>query len=640
MDKKEILSYLLRSRFFEEKLDEEFKKGSLYGTTHLSIGQEASHAGLSLALKKGDWIVPTHRCHGFNICYGSSLKSMFSEMMGSKNGLCKGLGGSMHMTDASHYNLGSSSVVASGVPLASGCAFSLKRQKKDNIAVAIFGDGASSRGAIHETMNIASVWKLPLLFFLENNHYGMSSSAERMISINSISSRLKGYNIEARVVDGNDFDEVYSATEEAREYILKNKRPFFIECNTYRLCGHSKSDKLLYRDRVEEEEWKKRDPILRYINQHSFTEEEVAMIAESVRREVEDAYLASYKTKDEVLTLSQALEYVIPRSEEFEIKKEERCGEKSYREAIRDALDIILASSERFTLIGEDIALYGGCFGVSGELYKKYPDRVIETPVSEEGFTGLAVGAAMTGERPIVEIMYGDFLTLSSDAIINHAAKAYFMSGGQLKCPIIIRTAIGGTTGHGAQHTQCLENMFLSVPGLKIVAPSDSLSAKALLLSAAKENCPVLFLEHKALYNSISSVSSDDYLLPLGKAIVHEGGKELLVVGYSRAFALSMEVLDREKCTFIDIATIKPLDEDTIKKYASSFSSLLIVQDCVLEGSIAESVIRIAMEVNKSIKIGVCASFTSPLAFSRPIEIATLPNKERIIREAEKLMGR
>ncbi len=640
MDNLEILSLLIRSRLFEEKIDEEFKLGNLYGTTHLSIGQEASHTGLCLSLEKGDWFVPTHRCHGFNVASGSDISKMFSEMLGSRRGLSLGLGGSMHMTDIEHGNLGSSAVVGSGIPLALGASLSLQFQGKDNIAAAVFGDGASSRGTLHEAMNLASVWNLPILFYMENNHYGMSAASERMISTTSVASRSSGYGIEYRTVDGNDYDAVYSACVEARKYILDNHRPFFLETDTYRQCGHSKSDKLLYREKSEEMEWKEKDPIKVFVLKHDIAQSTLASLLESEKDLIEKAWQKALETRDDVLTLEEAGKLVTPEAEEIVTPHDESSPvhRASYREALREAIDSILSREKRSFFIGEDIGVYGGCFGVSGELWKKYGGRMRETPVSEETFTGMAAGAAFLGERPIVEIMYGDFLTLASDPLINHAAKAYFMSGGKLRCPMIVRTAMGGGTGHGAQHTQCLENMFLSVPGIKIIAPSDAHSAKAYLIGASYENCPVIFLEHKALYGEEDDSVSDTLVLPPGKALKTGRGKKLLVIGYSRPFSLARKVLSPDECTFLDIASLKPLDEEAVKSAASDFKSILILEDTPLTGSIAETVIRLIGSVNRDARIGVLSSPDIPLAFSRKLESETLPSAEDIIREARRLM--
>lgn len=635
----DVISLMMRSRFFEEKIDEEFRKGSLYGTTHLSIGQEASHTGLCLALEKGDWFVPTHRCHGFNIASSSSLSAMFSEMLGSRHGLCMGLGGSMHMTDTEHYNLGSSAVVGSGIPLALGASYALKRQNKDNIAVAIFGDGASSRGTLHEAMNLSSVWNLPLLFYMENNHYGMSASSSRMISTSSVASRSDGYGIEYMTVDGNDYDEVYEAVRKARKYILENKRPFFIECSTYRQCGHSKSDKLKYRSQSEEDEWKKHDPVLLYALKHSIDTTALEEIAHKEKENVLRAWDEAWKTKDDVLTVDEVSSLVTPPPEHFVSSEGGERHTASMRDALREALDDILSSNNAFSLIGEDIGLYGGCFGVTGELYKKYPERVKETPVSEETFVGMAAGAAFLGERPIVEIMYGDFLTLASDPLINHAAKSYFMSAGQLRCPLIIRTAAGGGTGHGAQHTQNLESMFLSVPGIKVIAPSDARTAKAFLKGAAYENCPVVFLEHKALYSTVSDDTGDSFfILPPGKAVVTGRGRKLLVIGYSRPFALAKKVLSPEDCTFLDIASLKPLDEEAVEKYALEFNRILIVIDTPLQSSAAETVFRLIKGVNPASDVIILHSDDTPLPFSRELERRAMVTEDEIIEAAGRLM--
>lgn len=315
----------------------------------------------------------------------------------------------------------------------------------------------------------------------------------------------------------------------------------------------------------------------------------------------------------------------------------------SYREAVREALHDILSSDPGAFIMGEDIGKYGGCFGVTGDLYREFPGRVMETPVSEEAFTGMAVGAAAMGKLPIVEVMYGDFSTLSSDAIINHAAKLHFMSAGQLKCPMIYRTPIGGGTGHGAQHTQCLETMFLSIPGLFVVAPSDSYSAKALLKSATRMNNPVLFFEHKALYNDVSDTGDEDAFLPIGKAIVHRGGDKLLVIGYSRPFRRAMQILEdlRDEITFIDLATISPLDEETLSYEFMAINNALIVQDTPLIGSVGESVLRVlsSCSVYKPGNVRILSSERMPLPVPRALEMAVLPSDERIRRAAEEMLS-
>ena len=617
---------MLLSRRFAQKV----ASLPLYGTYHLSIGQEASHAGLAAGLGKNDWIVPTHRCHGFNIARGSSLEAMFAELLGSRHGLCKGIGGSMHMTDVSTCDFGSSAVVGSGLPLAGGIALSLKLLGRDGIAVAVFGDGASSRGTVHELMNLASVWGLPLLFYLENNHYGMSAKAERMISTDCLYKRAEGYSIASSWVDGNDAAAVRDAVSRAREYIIKEHKPYFLEADTYRQCGHSRSDRLLYRTREEEKAWK--DPLAVFRQRVA----DPATIEAEAAAEVEMAFKAAEDGKDDVLSFEEMRSYVSAPLPGNEVKPLS-LHHGTFREALREALAEIMAEDDRVYLLGEDIGQYGGCFGVTGDLWERFPGRLLETPVSEETFTGMAAGAAASGLRPVVEIMYGDFATLVSDPVINHAAKLRFMSAGQLNCPMVLRMPAGGGTGHGAQHSQSLETMFLGIPGLTVVAPSDPFRAKALLKSAAKAEDPVIFLEHKLLYGAEGGIGDEGALLPLGRCILEGSGDGLLVIGYSHAYALARKVLASmaDRITFIDLATIQPLDTDTLQREIKRVPRALIVQDTPLGGSVAETVRAV---LGDECKVRIVSSMSMPIPVAKALEEQVLLSPEAVLRAARELL--
>ena len=586
-----ILEQMLLSRWFEQTLGELFKAKKLTGTTHLAIGQEACHVGLIAGLDDKDYIVPTHRCHGYNVARGTSIKEMFLELYGAKGGICGGLGGSMHMTDIATCNAGSSAVVASGVGLAAGLAFANQKLEDGNISVAIFGDGATSRGIIHECMNLASVWHLPLLFFCENNFYGMSASSSRMISSTKLYKRAEMYNMKSFRVDGNDVDKVIACVKEARRIILEEKCPVFIEALTYRQCGHSKSDRLVYRTRKEEQIWKEKDPIVTYCKKHKISEKEAEDVKKKVQLYGNSELVKALEEKDEIFSFSELSSLVYAPSGSTSVK-ESPCHSGTYREAIYEGLKAVLANDKKAYFIGEDIGKYGGCFSVSKDLYEHFPLQVIETPVSEEAFCELAVGAAFRGLHPIVEIMYGDFSTLASDALINHAAKSRFMSKGQLSVPMVYRTPIGSGTGHGAQHTQSLETMFLNVPGLKIVAPSDPWSAKAMLIAANQDGNPVLYFEHKALYNEEGEIPEDDCRWPIGKARVLREGKSLTIVSYSHAVSTVKKALkESDDIDFIDLCTIKPWDKETVKASLLKTGRLLVVQDNPQPGSVGEMVV-------------------------------------------------
>ena len=648
------LSMMVRSRRFEECIDEFFKRKEMHGTTHLAIGQEAAQVGLALALREGDWIVPTHRCHGHTLARGAHERKMFSEMFGSRDGLSKGLGGSMHMSDVQTWNPGSSAVVGSGVGLATGLAFALKVQGSSAISVAIFGDGATSRGIVHESMNIASVWDLPVLFYCENNNYGMSAAASRMIATSDIAARSQGYSIEYTTVDGNDLEAVLSAAKEAVHSIRTTGRPYFLEVSTYRLCGHSKNDPCLYRSREEETLWQGRDPIMRFsqrlVQSGLFSEEEVGAIILDARRAVDENAQAAVEMKGDRLSMEEALALIFAEEEQERYGVVQKTRRLSYRDAIREALDEEMDRDERVHLIGEDIGLYGGCFKVTGDLFSRHMDQLHETPVSEEGFSSLAVGSAMLGLRPVVELMYGDFATLASDAIINHAAKIHYMSGGQLSCPMVLRAPMGSGTGHGGQHTQCLEAMFANVPGLIIVAPSCAGDAKALLKSAIRSNNPVLYFEHKGLYDTLGPVGDEHYLLPIGKAIVKKRGVHLTIVGYSRSVPIALEAAsrlalqDEIEAEVIDLATLKPMDTDAVMRSVKKTGRLIVVHDSPTFGGYGGEVVAAvtgdsaclsALKV-PPIRLG---GKESPIPFSVELERMIVPTVDDVVEAARSLFG-
>ena len=304
---------MIQSRTFERKIEQLFATHKMHGTTHLAIGQEAVHAGVALGIDQKDWIITTHRCHGHTLAKGSSIEAMIGEFFGDKRGLSRGLGGSMHLIDIDKHNAGSSAVVGSGVAIATGMALQLKRMHSDNLVVAFFGDGASNRGVVHESMNMASIWSLPVLFLAEHNEYGMSSSAKKMISVASIADRGSAYSIESESIDGNDVEGVLAKVKEVSAYIKHEHRPFLLETRTYRFSGHSKSDKLLYRTREEEAMWAKRDPIALYsqtlIQRGEITTAQIEQIKREEEKKIDDI-VSFYINDHQELTLEESMNYV------------------------------------------------------------------------------------------------------------------------------------------------------------------------------------------------------------------------------------------------------------------------------------------------------------------------------------------
>jgi acetoin:2,6-dichlorophenolindophenol oxidoreductase subunit alpha len=292
-DARRVLGTMWAIRRFEEAVDEMFARGLLYGTMHLSIGQEASATGACLALRDDDVITSTHRGHGHCIAKGADLGRMMAELLARDTGYCRGRGGSMHIADVSKGNLGANGIVAGGIPIAVGAGLALKLQGTDKVALSFFGDGATSEGAFHESVNLAAIWDLPVVFVCENNHYGMSMSVEEVSRLERVADRAAGYAIPGGTVDGNDVQAVYEATVEAVAHARAGRGPTLIEAVTYRWKGHSKSDQNLYRTREEIESWRERDPIDRFeqvvLEAGALDQAEVQKVRDQARDAVRDA---------------------------------------------------------------------------------------------------------------------------------------------------------------------------------------------------------------------------------------------------------------------------------------------------------------------------------------------------------------
>lgn len=289
----DMLIKMYKIRFFEEKVDYLFALGLVHGTMHLSIGQEAVAVGAISTLKPDDYILSTHRGHGHCIAKGADINLMMAEFLGKETGYCRGRGGSMHIADVEKGNLGATGVVGGGIPIASGVGLSIKMRKTGQVVICFFGDGAANQGAFHESLNLAAIWKLPVIFLCENNMYGMSMSVEKAFAIENIAKRAGSYGFPGEVVDGNDVLAVYKVVLKAIERARKGKGPSLIECKTYRWKGHSKSDQNLYRSKEEIKFWKMKCPIKRFkeklIAEKIITNEEIKIIEENAKNIIEKA---------------------------------------------------------------------------------------------------------------------------------------------------------------------------------------------------------------------------------------------------------------------------------------------------------------------------------------------------------------
>ena len=312
----------------------------------------------------------------------------------------------------------------------------------------------------------------------------------------------------------------------------------------------------------------------------------------------------------------------------------------TYREALREALYEEMRRDEQVILMGEDVGLYGGGFRVTEGLLERFgPERVLETPISESAFVGAGIGAAVTGLRPVVELMFSDFMAVCWDQIMNEAAKMHFMYGGKLQTPIVIRSAAGGGTGAAAQHSQSLEAMYCHVPGLKVVVPSTAYDAKGLLKSAIRDNNPVIFLEQKLLYNERGVVPAGEYTIPLGKADIKRKGEDVLVITYGRMVQesiLAAEKLAAEgiEAEVLDLRTLSPLDTDTIIREAGRIGRVVIVHESVQFAGFGGEISSLIMESEAFYQLKApvqrLGGLYCPIPSSPVLEKAVFPDAERI----------
>jgi len=590
---KYLLKTMCTIRAFEEHLAAAFREGQLpTEAIHLSIGQEAVAAGVCSNLRDSDYLNTTHRGHGHIIAKGADLKRMMAELYGKAPGLCAGKGGSMHVTDGSKGVLGANGIVGAGYLLAMGAGLTIRHNKSDDISVVIAGDGSVNQGMFHEAMNMISVFNLPVLVVVENNLYGEFTRLEHHSCVPELYRRAAAYGIESVRLDGNNVREVFEKVGDIVDSMRKDRKPRLVELMTYRWHGHMEGDQELYRDKAEKEDHIKQDPIRRLagdmVKSGSATQDEIEAVHRDAADAVKEAVAYALKA-DEPRLAALLVDVYTPEAGSLftgDISRSACAGGKevSLSRAINEAIAEEMERDPDVFLWGEDVTL-GGYFNVTEGLVDRFgKDRIIDTPISEYGIVGGAVGAAMTGMRPIAEILFGDFLTCSMDPIINQAAKLRYMTGGQVSIPLTIRTPLGSGIGMAAQHSQSMEKFLFGVPGLMVIAPSDPFTAKGLLKSAVRSNNPVVFFEHKLLYAEGGKIPGKEYTLPIGKALIRRTGKDATLVTHLLGVGVSLEaasILEEEgiDVEVIDLCTLYPLDTMTILESVRKTGRLVTVEE-------------------------------------------------------------
>jgi len=631
---------MLVIRGFEERVASLYRDGEVPGFVHLSIGQEASAVGACWPLHTADVITSTHRGHGHCLAKGLAPRGMFAELMGKDQGTNRGRGGSMHIADPAAGIFGANGIVGAGLPIAVGAATAAQLRRDGTVAVAFFGDGAVAQGAFHEAVNLAAVWRLPVIFFCENNGYAEFSATSTQHAA-PLERRAAGYGVDHLALDGNDVVATAAAMLGVVEAIRAGGGPAIIDAVTYRWHGHYEGDPQRYRSPEEVREWEARDPLLvheRRLRAAGFGDDAIKTLGSSVADSLDEAVeMARRLAAPAAATLT---DFVIrPRAERPEPTAPADDG-PTFRtmDAIRAALEAELASDDRVFVAGIDVGAGGNVFGLTRGLQERFGDRVRDTPISETAIMGLGVGAAMAGMRPVVELMYLDFVGVCLDQLLNQAAKLPFMTGGTAQMALTVRTQFGAGRSSGAQHSQSLEVLLAHIPGLSVVMPSTPADTYGLLRAAIEDPNPVVFIENRLLYGMKGPQPPSDHLVPIGRSAIVRTGTDITVVSVSRMVheaVAAAEQLAGEGISVevIDLRTVAPLDTAPILDSVHKTSRLLIAHEAVVPFGIgAEIAATVAREAfwDLDAPIERVGAVATPPPYAPELERAWLPDREDI----------
>jgi 2-oxoisovalerate dehydrogenase E1 component len=626
-----MLGQLHLIRAFEEIVLELAGEGLVHGPAHSSIGQEGGAVGSIIGLESRDAINGSHRGHHQFLAkvinhvshqkldvtnlvtppLQGVLQRTMAEILGLAQGYCRGRGGSMHLQNFEAGALGTNAIVGGGVPLGAGNAWAQKKSETHNITVSYFGDGAVNIGSVLETMNLAAAWKLPFCFFIENNLYAVSTHVSEVTAEPRLSARALGFGFPSWKVDGMDPLAVHLAMKEAEEYMRSGKGPALIEADVYRYFhqnGAFPGSAFGYRSKEEEASWRARDPLLRVANEMIA----LGLIDQAGVDSVREQALAANRAAAAELTEPNpdaagkrrirsslwpdtSFVNVGVRGDASELKDARTLEPLTssatkvamkFVDAVAGVLDNAMAKDPRIVVLGEDIhRLNGGTNGATKGLSKKYPDRILGTPISENAFAGVGGGLALDGRyRPVVEFMYPDFMWVAADQVFNQIGKARHMFGGDNPVPLVLRTKVAMGSGYGSQHLMDPAGIFVTSPGWRIVAASTPAEYIGLMNAALALQDPVLVLEHVDLYQDMGDVIEGDfdYQIEFGKANIRRTGKDVTVLTYLSMVKHSLTAVEQTgmDAEVIDLRWLDraSFDWSTVEASIKKTNNVLIVE--------------------------------------------------------------
>jgi 2-oxoisovalerate dehydrogenase E1 component len=628
---------MLKPRMIEEKMLILLRQGKV-SKWFSGIGQEAISVGITAVLDKDEYILPMHRNLAVFTMRDIPLHRLFSQWQGKANGFTKGRDRSFHFGTQEFHIVGMISHLGPQFGVADGIALANKLKGNNKVCAVFTGEGGTSEGDIHEALNVASVWQLPVLFCVENNGYGLSTPTNEQYNCENIADRGKGYGMESHIIEGNNILEVYTKLKDLVESMRTNPRPVLLEFKTFRMRGHEEASGTKYVPTDLIDEWGLRDPLLNYesylLNEGVLSEEKIQEFKDEFKHEIDENLDIAFAEPKIESTDANELNDVYKEFKYQEVKENLEIENIRLIDAISQGLKQSMERHDNLVIMGQDVAEYGGVFKITEGFVEQFgKNRVRNTPICESAIVSAAMGLSINGFKAVVEMQFADFVTSGFNPIINYLAKSHYRWNE--KADVVVRMPCGAGVGAGPFHSQTNEAWFTHTPGLKVVYPAFPYDAKGLLATSIEDPNPVMFFEHKALYRSIrQDVPTDYYTLPLGKASLLREGKDVTIITYGAGVHWALDTLDQNQeinADLIDLRTLIPLDTETIYNSVKKTGKVIILQEDSMFGGIASDISALIMEncfeyLDAPVKR--VASLETPIPFAANLESAYLPKQK------------
>ena len=637
---------MLKPRLIEEKMLILLRQGKI-SKWFSGIGQEAISVGVASVLNADEYLLPMHRNLGVFTTREIPLYRLFSQWQGKANGFTNGRDRSFHFGTQEFKIVGMISHLGPQFGVADGIALGNVLKDNKQVCAVFTGEGGTSEGDIHEALNVASVWQLPVLFCIENNGYGLSTPTSQQYNCDHLVDRAKGYGMEGHRIQGNNILEVYHNLKDIVSSMRENPRPVMVEFETFRMRGHEEASGTKYVPQELMDQWALKDPIKTYETYLKttgvLTEAKEAEFKEQIREEINEHLSMAFDEPEVSSTEIKELNDVFQESVIEDVDPSDKQQELRLVDAIAQGLGQAMEQHDNLVIMGQDIAEYGGVFKITEGLFERFGSgRVRNTPICESAILSAAMGLSINGFKAVVEMQFADFVSSGFNPIVNYLAKTNYRWG--QNADVVVRMPCGAGVGAGPFHSQTNEAWFTHTPGLKVVYPAFPDDAKGLLAASIADPNPVLFFEHKALYRSVRGMVSENYYhLPLGKANVLTRGEEVTIITYGAGvhWALKLDEALKNKCRIVDFRCLMPLDKETIIRAVKASGKVLLLQEDSAFGGIGSDLSAMIAETcfeYLDAPIRRVASLETPIPFAAALETQYLA-KSRLVRTLKELLA-